>query len=49
VEALLSLDGENEADRAILKIQDAKRFVPARSDDFDAIEAVGLSTGLLRD
>lgn len=47
--AFLALDGTKEADRSVLAIQDAKRFVPASPQDFDAIEQVGLSTGLLRE
>ncbi len=46
--AFLALDATNEADRAVMAIQDAKRFVPARPDDFDAIERVGIETGLLK-
>jgi hypothetical protein len=33
----------------VLAIQDAERFVPAKPGDFDAIEKVGISTGLLRE
>ena len=47
--AFLSLDGSRAADKAVLAIQDAERFVPARPDDFDAVEKVGLSTGLIRE
>jgi phosphonate transport system substrate-binding protein len=47
--AFLSLDASRERDRAVLALQDAERFVPATPGDFDAIEAVGLATGLLRE
>ena len=48
-DAFLRLDPSKPDDREVLGIQDATRFVPARPGDFDHIEQVGLSTGLLRD
>jgi phosphonate transport system substrate-binding protein len=47
--AFLSLDASKVSDGEVLALQDAEGFVLAREDDFDAIERVGLSTGLLRD
>lgn len=47
-EAFLTLDGSKEADKAVLALQDAERFVPAKPDDFDAVEKVARSTGLLQ-
>ena len=47
--AFLRLDGSEAADQQVLALQDARRFVPASEDDFNTIERVGLSTGLLRD
>jgi len=47
--AFLELDGSRTADQTVLAVQDARRFVRAEPHDFDAIEAVALSTGLLRE
>lgn len=46
--AFLALDPANAEHKAVLDLQGAKRFVPAANADFDAIEAVGRSTGLLK-
>lgn len=51
-EAFLALDGSNGDkgfDSAVLAVQDAKRYVRAEPGDFNTIESVGLSTGLLRE
>jgi phosphonate transport system substrate-binding protein len=47
--AFLDLDAGNPEHRAVLDLQGAKdKFVPATAADFDAIEAVGRSTGLIQ-
>jgi len=46
--AFLKLDGSNETHRSVLALQGAKKFVPASASDFDIIESVGTSTGLLK-
>lgn len=46
--AFLSLDSSRPADRQVLDIQGAKQFVAADPRDFDIIERVGRSTGLLK-
>jgi ABC-type phosphate/phosphonate transport system substrate-binding protein len=46
--AFLSLDSQNEAHKTVLDLQGAERFVGASSSDFDAIETVARSTGLLQ-
>jgi phosphonate transport system substrate-binding protein len=47
-DAFLSLDPNNEDHKAVLALQSAKKFVPASPKDFDLIEQVGRSTGLLK-
>ena len=47
-DAFLSLDGSNPEDAKILALQDAKAFVKAEPADFDVVEKVALSTGLLK-
>jgi phosphonate transport system substrate-binding protein len=46
--AFLTLDANNPAEKAVLDLQGAKKFVPAHPNDFDLIEQVGRSTGLLK-
>lgn len=46
--AFLQLDPKRPKDREILQLQGAKRFVAAAKTDFDAIEQVARSTGLLK-
>lgn len=46
--AFLELDASNPEHQPILALQGAKKFVPASPADFDAIEQVARSTGLLR-
>lgn len=46
--AFLGLDSKNPLHQKVLKLQGAKKFVKAQAKDFDAIEKVALSTGLLR-
>jgi len=45
--AFLELDPQQPEHAAVLKLQGAKKFVPASPADFDAIEQVARSTGLL--
>ena len=37
-----------QAEKAVLDLQGAKKFVPAKAEDFAIIEQVGRSTGLLK-
>jgi phosphonate transport system substrate-binding protein len=46
--AFLSLDPNRPADKQVLEIQGATQFVRANPRDFDVIEQVGRSTGLLK-
>jgi phosphonate transport system substrate-binding protein len=46
--AFLSLDESRPADKQVLEIQGAHKFVTADPKDFDVIEQIGRSTGLLK-
>jgi phosphonate transport system substrate-binding protein len=46
--AFLSLDANQPSDKKVLDLQGAKGFVEAKIEDFDAVEQVGLDTGLLK-
>ncbi len=46
--AFLTLDASKPADKAVLDLQGAKKFVPAKVEDFAVIEQVGRATGLLK-
>ena len=46
--AFLSLNAAKPEEKAVLELQGAKKFVPAKVEDFDVIEQVGRSTGLLK-
>lgn len=46
--AFLSLDVARAADKQVLEIQGAQKFVKADPKDFDVIEQIGRSTGLLK-
>ncbi|WP_290876910.1 putative selenate ABC transporter substrate-binding protein [Aquabacterium sp.] len=46
--AFLSLQASRPEEKAVLDLQGAKAFVPAKMEDFDVIEQVGRSTGLLK-
>ena len=48
MEAFLKLQGNNPKHNEVLALQGAAKFVKASSNDFDAIEQVGFSTGLLK-
>lgn len=47
-DAFLALDESNPEHKAVLELQGAKKFVPASSADFDAIEQVALKLELLK-
>lgn len=47
-DAFLTLDANNPEHKAVMALQGAKKFVPANPEDFDLIEKVGRSTGLLK-
>jgi phosphonate transport system substrate-binding protein len=47
-DAFLSLDPNNPEDKAVLALQGAKKFVAASPTDFDLVEKVARSTGLLK-
>jgi len=47
-QAFVSLDGGTPADAEVLALQNAKKFVAATPEDFNAVEQVALSTGLLK-
>ena len=47
-QAFLALDNKEEKHRTVLALQDATRFVNASPADFNAIERVARSTGLLK-
>ncbi len=46
--AFLTLDASKPQDKAVLDLQGARKFVPAKVEDFAVIEQVGRSTGLLK-
>ncbi|MFT7621086.1 MAG: phosphonate transport system substrate-binding protein [Myxococcota bacterium] len=46
--AFLALDAANPEHKVVLDLQGAKKFVAATAADFDAIEGVATSTGLLK-
>jgi phosphonate transport system substrate-binding protein len=47
-DAFLALNASVPEQKAVLDLQGAKKFVPASPKDFDVIEQVGRSTGLLK-
>jgi phosphonate transport system substrate-binding protein len=46
--AFLTLDASKPEEKAVLDLQGAKKFVPAKVEDFAVIEQVGRATGLLK-
>ena len=46
--AFLTLDASKPQDKLVLDLQGARKFVPAKVEDFAVIEQVGRSTGLLK-
>ena len=47
-EAFLSLNGADPQDKVILDLQGARKFVAASSADYDPLEKIGRSTGLIK-
>jgi phosphonate transport system substrate-binding protein len=47
-EAFLKLDAGKPADKEILALQRASRFIPTQSSNYDGIEAAGKSAGLIK-
>lgn len=47
-QAFLDLNPGDPAQKAILDLQRASRFIPTRSENYDSIEAAGRSAGLIR-
>jgi len=48
-DAFLALDGNNGQDKEILDLQRASRFIPARAENYPAIEAAESSAGSLKE
>jgi len=47
-DAFLALDAAKPADKEILDLQRASRFIPTRASNYDGIEAAGKSAGLIK-
>jgi len=47
-EAFLKLDASKPADKEILALQRASRFIPTQSSNYDGIEAAGKAAGLIK-
>jgi len=47
-DAFLALDPAKPADKAILDLQRASKFVPTKASNYDGIEAAGKSAGLIK-
>lgn len=47
-EAFLALDASKPADKEILDLQRATRFIPTKASNYDGIEAAGKSAGLIK-
>ncbi len=47
-DAFLKLDASRPADKEILSLQRATRFIPTQSSNYDGIEAAGKSAGLIK-
>ena len=47
-DAFLALDAKNPADKAILDLQRASKFIPTKADNYTAIEAAAVNAGLLK-
>ncbi|MGV8891459.1 MAG: putative selenate ABC transporter substrate-binding protein [Burkholderiaceae bacterium] len=47
-DAFLALDAKNPADKKILDLQRASKFIPAKAENYAAIEAAARSAGLLK-
>lgn len=46
--ALLALDGSDDQERQILRLFEAKRFIPATPEDYRQVEDVGRQIGLIK-
>ena len=47
-EAIIALDSKKPAQRAVLELFGAKKFVPTQGSNYDKIEAIGRQLGLIR-
>ena len=47
-DAFLSLDAKNPADKEILDLQRASKFIPTKAENYNAIEAAAHNAGLLK-
>jgi phosphonate transport system substrate-binding protein len=47
-DAFLSLDAKNPADKEILDLQRASKFIPTKAENYAAIEAAARNAGLLK-
>jgi phosphonate transport system substrate-binding protein len=47
-DAFLALDASKPADKAILDLQRASKFIPTKASNYDGIEAAGKSAGLIK-
>ena len=47
-DAFLALDPSKPADKEILDLQRASRFIPTKASNYDGIEAAGKSAGLIK-
>ncbi|MEO8169303.1 MAG: PhnD/SsuA/transferrin family substrate-binding protein, partial [Oxalobacteraceae bacterium] len=47
-DAFLALDAKNPADKEILDLQRASKFIPTKAENYAAIEAAARSAGLLK-
>jgi phosphonate transport system substrate-binding protein len=47
-EAFLALDPARPADKALLDLQRASKFIPTRAENYQGIEAAARSAGLLK-
>lgn len=47
-DAFLALTPDRSEDKVVLALQNATKFVPASNEDFDAVEQIGRSTGLIK-
>jgi phosphonate transport system substrate-binding protein len=47
-DAFLALDASKPADKEILDLQRASKFVPTQASNYDGIEAAGKSAGLIK-
>ena len=48
IDAFLALDASRPADKEILDLQRASKFIPTKASNYDGIEAAGKSAGLIK-